>query len=140
MNFLRNCIRDTIMSSSNRQSNTPNGSNASHDGDTPLSSTSYIRRAHHAGSWYSSDPNELNDLLTKYLADATLDMDGTNSSSSAGDERCVPNACISPHAGFRYSGPTAAYSYLALGEALRKNPSLTTLVVVSGALLYLLCR
>ena len=140
MNFLRNCFRDTIMSSSNRQSNTPNGSNASHDGDTPLSSTSYIRRAHHAGSWYSSDPNELNNLLTKFLEDASLDMDGKYSSSSAGDERCVPNACISPHAGFRYSGPTAAYSYLALGEALQKNPSLTTVVVVSGAFLYLLCR
>ncbi len=154
MNFLRACLRDTIMNphtnsgngiTSNRQSSdTSNGSNCLRDdGDTPSiisssSPSSYIRRAHHAGSWYSSDGNELDNLLTKFLEDATLDMDGKHSSSG---QRCgVPNACISPHAGFRYSGQTAAYSYLALGEALRKNPLLRTVVIVSFAMFLMPCR
>lgn len=95
----------------------------------------YIRRAHHAGSWYSSDPDTLDDLLTKFLADAEDDdKNGDDSSapeSASGIGGGVPNACISPHAGFQYSGPTAAYSYLALGEAIQKNPLLRTVVVVS---------
>lgn len=133
MNFLRSCLRDT-----NNSTNTPtsNRSDRLHgDGigmalSSPSSSSSaYIRRAHHAGSWYTSNPIELDNLLTKLLADATLDSGSSSSGQQQGSG--VPNACISPHAGFRYSGPTAAYSYIALGEALRKNPSLKTVVVVS---------
>ena len=88
----------------------------------------YIRAAHHSGSWYPADADELDDLLGKYLAAAEDDGTVEPPRPSAG----VPNACISPHAGFRYSGPTAAYSYLALREALLKNPSLRTVVVVSA--------
>ena len=95
--------------------------------------TPYIRRACHADSWYSSDPNVLDGLLTKFLADAKDDNDGDESApaSALGIGRGIPNACISPHAGFQYSGATAAYSYLALAEAIEKNSLLGTVVVVS---------
>ena len=76
----------------------------------------------------------MDDILTKFLADAEDDNDTTsasiNSPKSALGSRSIPNGCIAPHAGYRYSGPTAAYSYLALREALGKNSSLKTIVVV----------
>mmetsp|Transcript_16608 Transcript_16608/g.42395 ORF Transcript_16608/g.42395 Transcript_16608/m.42395 type:complete len:288 (+) Transcript_16608:110-973(+) len=56
------------------------------------------RRATHAGSWYASDGEELAGQLRAWL-DAV--------EPSAGRARAV----IAPHAGFAYSGPTAAYAY-----------------------------
>ena len=110
--------------------------------DLYASSTTYTRRAHHAGKWYSSDSTYLNDELTKYLMNAEedddndSDSDNYNGSTLAGS---IPNACISPHAGFKYSGPTAAYSYLALKEALQTNGSLRTVVVVSSVVAGCVC-
>ena len=101
----------------------------------------YIRRAHHAGSWYSNDPKTLDEILTKYLTDAQNEI-VSSMSTSAASSACsstggIPNACISPHAGYLYSGPTAAYVYLALKEAIRSNPHLRTVVVVSDAFVFL---
>ena len=94
--------------------------------------TPYFRRAHHAGSWYSSDRVELDNMLSKFLEDAETNLiqscDDTNEKGKTSDS--LPRACICPHAGFQYSGPTAAYSYLALEEALTKNSSLRTIVVL----------
>lgn len=99
----------------------------------------YVRRAHHSGSWYPAD--ELDGMLSKFLADAeeeeSDDGGGSGGGAGAGSSSrlgagSVPNACISPHAGYRYSGPTAAHSFLALREALVRNPSLKTIVVVSA--------
>ncbi|KAH7100170.1 UPF0103-domain-containing protein [Auriculariales sp. MPI-PUGE-AT-0066] len=57
------------------------------------------RRASHAGSWYSSDTNELNEQLVEWL-------------SSAQVEPVVGcKAIIAPHAGYSYSGPAAAWAY-----------------------------
>lgn len=102
--------------------------------------TSYIRRAYHAGSWYDDDPRLLDRMLSKFLADASENKtdeyetesttDSENNSASDGRRTGIPRACISPHAGFSYSGPTAAYSFLALKEALLLNPSLRTIVVL----------
>ena len=138
MNYLRR-----MMNSSS--SNSSKGSSGSY-----VETASYIRHAHHgkklyllfycivigypltlhcictAGSWYSSDSDELDEQLTNFLQSAEADIDMPSRTTSS-----IPNACISPHAGFRYSGPTAAYSYLALKEALLKNSSLKTIVVVS---------
>eukprot|EP01082_Thalassiosira_pseudonana_P013943 g12489.t1 g12489 contig6:2013604-2014699(-) len=106
---------------------------------------SYVRRAHHAGSWYSEEPNELDEALANYLAkamvassksssDVAYETESTTDSENGNVDRDrhtgVPRASISPHAGFQYSGPTAAYSYLALKEALISNPSLRTVVVL----------
>eukprot|EP01097_Dermamoeba_algensis_P007013 TRINITY_DN438_c0_g1_i4.p1 TRINITY_DN438_c0_g1~~TRINITY_DN438_c0_g1_i4.p1 ORF type:complete len:291 (+),score=42.16 TRINITY_DN438_c0_g1_i4:81-953(+) len=58
-----------------------------------------VRRAAKAGSWYSEEEALLRSELDSWLAAA-------NTSSS-------PNlkALIAPHAGYSYSGPTAAYAY-----------------------------
>ena len=68
---------------------------------------SYRRKAYHAGSWYQDNPTALHRTLQGYLDDA--------SSTASEPVRAV----ICPHAGFRYSGPTAAYSYLALQNSLQ---------------------
>ncbi len=55
----------------------------------------------HAGSWYEKSPEKLNQEVTEYLGRA---------------EETVPKgaklkAIIGPHAGFRFSGPNAAWGY-----------------------------
>jgi len=74
----------------------------------------YTRRAHHSGSWYPSGYKELDETLSTFLTKAENEM---NSSKSEADEG-IPRGVISPHAGYRYSGETAAFSYLALREVL----------------------
>ena len=59
-----------------------------------------IRCCTHAGSWYTDDPSQLRAQLTQWLADAP-----------ARDESTHVRAIIAPHAGYSYSGPTAAYAY-----------------------------
>ena len=137
MNFfriIRERPRETMINRSSVGGNSRECSDAlSVLDDAKNDSTHYIRRACHAGSWYSSDPIVLDSLLTKFLADAKDDKgnDEFASASALAIGRSVPNACISPHAGFQYSGATAAYSYLALAEAIQKNSLLGTVVVVS---------
>ena len=81
----------------------------------------------------------MNDLLTKFLTDAKDDNDGDDSAPASvlGIGGGVPNACILPHAGFQYSGAMAAYSFLALGEAIQKNLLLRMVVVVSYVIIIL---
>jgi len=56
-----------------------------------------------AGRWFPGNPAELRDMVNKMLADASpIEIKG----------RIV--SLISPHAGFIYSGPVAAYSYKAI--------------------------
>eukprot|EP00056_Hartaetosiga_gracilis_P010366 m.152493 g.152493 ORF g.152493 m.152493 type:complete len:291 (+) comp13302_c1_seq4:131-1003(+) len=57
------------------------------------------RKATHAGSWYTDDEGKLDAQLSHWLRDAG-DVTVPN-----------PRAVIGPHAGFSYSGPTAAYAY-----------------------------
>mmetsp|Transcript_46447 Transcript_46447/g.148999 ORF Transcript_46447/g.148999 Transcript_46447/m.148999 type:complete len:294 (-) Transcript_46447:371-1252(-) len=58
-----------------------------------------VRRAEHAGSWYTDDGDDLSRELDEYLSRATTTPDGH------------PCAIIAPHAGYRFSGPCAAYAY-----------------------------
>ncbi|KAG7340385.1 radical SAM enzyme [Nitzschia inconspicua] len=87
-----------------------------------MNSTTYIRRAHHAGSWYSNDKDELDDTLSDFMQTARQDLslEATNPTKLRG--------IICPHAGYSYSGPTAAYSYEALRHELsqRQLPKNTT--------------
>ena len=62
-------------------------------------SGSYTRHSSHAGSWYSDLSEELDQQLSTWLHRASA-----TSSSSV-------KALIGPHAGFSYSGPTAAFAY-----------------------------
>ncbi|OMJ86007.1 hypothetical protein SteCoe_12575 [Stentor coeruleus] len=57
-----------------------------------------VRRASHAGSWYSAGSEVLNSELDSYLAAAPVTHPRTK-------------MIIGPHAGYEYSGPTAAWSY-----------------------------
>ncbi|PIA42251.1 hypothetical protein AQUCO_02000012v1 [Aquilegia coerulea] len=58
-----------------------------------------VRRASHAGSWYTDDPSKLGEDL-----DGWLQATGLPKSS---DVRGV----IAPHAGYSYSGPAAAFAF-----------------------------
>jgi len=64
-------------------------------------SSNSIREASHAGSWYESDGNQLDQQLSGWLAEAV----------SSTSSRLKARAIIAPHAGYTYSGPTAAFAY-----------------------------
>ena len=59
------------------------------------------RIAKHAGSWYDNDPERLNQELAGYLSQAEVTL----------PDNGKLKAIIGPHAGFRFSGPTAACAY-----------------------------
>jgi len=65
-----------------------------------------LRQPAVAGTFYPSDPERLRAMIQGFLA--TVPRGGT-----------PPKAILAPHAGFIYSGPTAAYAYarLALGRS-----------------------
>ena len=89
----------------------------------------YIREAYHAGSWYQADPAQLNSTLTEYLSIAQ--------NASSASQQGMPRGVIAPHAGFRFSGPTAAYAYVALSEAIQKSWSGTVIVLHPSHHVYL---
>jgi Memo-like protein len=67
------------------------------------------REASHAGSWYSSSAPELTAQLDQWLEDVPQELPGVGKTP-------VPGArvIISPHAGFAYSAPCAAWAYRSL--------------------------
>lgn len=74
-----------------------------------------VRPAGVAGSFYPADPTELNRLVDGFLARAAVpEIPG------------VPIAVVSPHAGYPFSGPVAAYAY-----ALLRRRKFTRVVVIS---------
>lgn len=79
----------------------------------------YHRRAHHAGSWYSEDEEVLDRTLSRYLESAARDHEQNDATTASPSLRAI----ICPHAGFSYSGPTAAYGYHALEQELSKTDS-----------------
>ncbi len=62
-----------------------------------------VRKASYAGSWYPGDKDTLNSTLLGFLEKA----------EEFNPPRKV-KALVSPHAGYVYSGPTAAYGYRCL--------------------------
>ncbi|KAI9369141.1 MEMO1 family [Aspergillus egyptiacus] len=74
------------------------------------------REATHSGSWYSDDRRTLTRQLDQWLAQVPDTIDGLGSLP-------VPGArvIIAPHAGYRYSGPCAAYAYKALDLSKAKR-------------------
>eukprot|EP00494_Astrolonche_serrata_P016540 UN16709 len=57
-----------------------------------------VRRASHAGSWYTNNASKLEEELDGWLSAAAL--------TKSPDVRAV----IAPHAGYSYSGRCAAYA------------------------------
>ncbi|CAO3608443.1 unnamed protein product [Cunninghamella blakesleeana] len=62
------------------------------------------RTATHAGSWYTNSKSKLNNELEKNLNAVTKSNDMVFPIKGV-------QAIIAPHAGYTYSGPTAAYAY-----------------------------
>jgi len=59
-----------------------------------------IRPSPIAGTWYSPDPEQLRQEIIAYIDEATLpEIEGE------------VVAVVAPHAGYRYSGPTAGYAF-----------------------------
>ncbi|GKY91803.1 hypothetical protein MPSEU_000152000 [Mayamaea pseudoterrestris] len=79
---------------------------------------SYIRKAHHAGSWYSDSADELDQQLSGFLADAASDEANKSLDNEGTTKQRRLRAVICPHAGYSYSGPTAAYSYRHVAQEL----------------------
>lgn len=66
-----------------------------------------IRKPYCAGTWYSDDPVELADELDDYLKDVKK-------------ENLNVKAVIVPHAGYMYSGRTAAHSFKQISDKTEK--------------------
>ncbi|KAK9452467.1 memo-like protein-domain-containing protein [Dipodascopsis uninucleata] len=71
-----------------------------------MAAKNLIRRATHAGSWYLSDGEELNEQLSGFLANVPI-------ASFEHGPVPIPDAriIIAPHAGYSYSGATSAWAY-----------------------------
>ena len=65
-----------------------------------------VRKALHAGSWYTDKSEVLEKQLRTYLESA---QPGTLKKVAPGGRL---RALIGPHAGYSYSGKTAAYGYV----------------------------
>ena len=128
--------RSSKSSTSSRNNNNMTTTTATTTSATTPTTPTYIRRAYHAGSWYSDDPAGLERTLNKYMDDASNDLqlvssttkndngnnnnndNGQGQGGQSGQGQGRLRAIICPHAGYRYSGPTAAYSYYSLQEEL----------------------
>ncbi len=71
-----------------------------------------VRKPAVAGQFYPADKDELKEMISSFL-------------EKAGEIKAKPKAAVSPHAGYIYSGQTAAYSYSAL-----KNTDPRTIVII----------
>jgi AmmeMemoRadiSam system protein B len=67
--------------------------------------TPAVRPAAVAGYFYPDDPRQLRLMVAEFLADA------------AGTADEVPKAIVAPHAGYRYSGPTAGRAWAQVAPA-----------------------
>lgn len=81
------------------------------------SHSTYIRHAYHAGSWYSESQEILDRTLTDYLNAVALET--TPPQQQQQQQEPPLRAILCPHAGYSYSGPTAAWSYYALRQELQ---------------------
>ncbi len=72
------------------------------------------RHTQYAGSWYTNNPQQLRQEIERYLGLAKTEPDKESSVRlDASSEPISGNvlAIISPHAGYMYSGQTAAFAY-----------------------------
>lgn len=83
---------------------------------TTLEAALYDRRkAEKAGSWYEKNPVRLRKELRKNLENVEKEQGSTRVSDDS------LRAVIVPHAGFSYSGPTAAFSYYTIYRELQSS-------------------
>ena len=86
---------------------------------TEKESTATVKKSVIAGKWYSSDPAELSEQIDSLLRDAFAEK-SCNS----------PLFVVVPHAGYQYSGKTAAAGYRRIGTAGKSyiNPELIVII------------
>lgn len=89
----------------------------------PATTRHYSRRAHHAGSWYAARSNDLDKQLSGFLKKAEMECGSTSAMPPL-------RGVICPHAGYSYSGPTAAFSYYHLGSEVAKPDSPITQILI----------
>lgn len=70
--------------------------------------TKSVRLSPIAGTWYPGTPRELEKTVDDFLSRASQPPAGSNPAGGSSDELI---ALIAPHAGYAYSGQTAAYAY-----------------------------
>lgn len=75
-----------------------------------------VREASHAGSWYSSNGTQLAAQLDAWLSEVPEDALGNEKLPLPGSR-----VVISPHAGYAYSGPCAAWAYRSLDLSKAKR-------------------
>lgn len=78
------------------------------------SSNSTKRNASFAGSWYNGQMSKLSADLSKFLSTAKFDQSIPKS--------VFAKAVISPHAGYSYSGSTAAYGFKMMRDTINRSP------------------
>ncbi|KAJ2864448.1 hypothetical protein GGH94_002900 [Coemansia aciculifera] len=78
-----------------------------------------VRKASHAGSWYTDDGEQLDSELESWLGavPATVDTLVTEEVEPAPLPMSGVRAIIGPHAGLSYSGATAAYAYKSINTS-----------------------
>lgn len=96
-----------------------NSTSSSGDNTTMEDATYKVRRANFAGSWYEGSGNKLDASLTENLSNVDPPV-------ASGPVRGL----VGPHAGYSYSGPTAAYAYQHLTLALQNQPEVDTILVL----------
>ncbi|KAI9785439.1 MAG: hypothetical protein M1816_000409 [Peltula sp. TS41687] len=74
------------------------------------------RSASHAGSWYSASKATLSSQLDQWLDQVPSSIEGVGPLPVSG-----ARIIIAPHAGYAYSGPTAAWAYRALDLSKAKR-------------------
>lgn len=75
-----------------------------------------VREADHAGSWYSSNSQQLTQQLDQWLSQVPEDVLPEGKLPLPG-----ARVVISPHAGYAYSGPAAAWAYKCLDLSKAKR-------------------
>ena len=100
----------------------------------------YVRGAYHSGSWYQDDAEDLGKVLETLLSKVALPMpivqgltgQQQQQQQQEEDQEQEPGtrtrdlrlrAIVCPHAGYTYSGPTAAFPYQALRYELSSSSS-----------------
>lgn len=99
-----------------------------------------LREARYAGTWYESDKLKLNEQLEEFIQSA----DGALSRRSAHAQFLEPPeinglsadkdvlAIVSPHAGYMFSGQTAAYAFARARNKESKKPNIAKRVFLLG--------
>ena len=78
------------------------------------------RRAVFAGTWYEADPSKLRSQLERYIDSAEKRMEKQPSDPALQANQVIEGpvlAVVAPHAGYAFSGETAAFSYEAAAKS-----------------------